>query len=393
MVALANKLKTIKDSDQYRNHKDWWRIDKSNWFYGKEISKKNGFDEIFEANLSDINQVYASVTGASLDNKGNLVGGFVKSGKSASISEKTVSFSLNELEGLSLMRNGKPIIAEPFEGTKNYTARASVKNNEGFAANVWLPTDEAIQISQGITFNGLPVIITKNSAGKLLARVVEITKAGNGYTMTQMPLNLDPKKAKGEDGHYKPTLTVDDILPPNDGETIRLFTYAFNSQGEPQGNVILTPSPDGIPTLFNQLPNIVKAKIAASSYADPITFPPTSPLTPEQTSLTKTYNSDLALLQGAAASAPKTAVTNAPAQPAVKMIPLPPPPQTVQQQQQQQRQPQLIYPVPSQVKPNTPTQGANVAPTTTNTPAAAPRKVLDQPDLMNYTLQQLLPRP
>ena len=356
-----------------------------------------------------------------MDNKGNLIGGFVKSGKSASISEKTASFSLNELEGLSLMRN-KPIIVEQFEGTKNYTARASVKNNEGFAASVWLPNDEAIQISQGITFNGLPVIITKNSAGKLFARVVEITKAGNGYTMTQMPLNLDPKKAKGEDGHYKPTLTVDDILPPNDGEKFRLFTYAFNSQGEPQGNVILTPSTDGIPTLFNQLPNIVKAKIAASSYADPITFPHSSQLTQEQTSLTKTYNSDLALLQGAAASAPKTAVEAATTQPAVKMIPLPTPPQTVQQQQQQ-RQPQLvypaaaqipntvtyptatgypaptpvpqtqslIYPVPSQVTPNTTTQGANVAPTTTNTPAVAPRMVLDQPDLMNYTLQQLKP--
>ena len=428
MVALATKLKTVKDSDTYRNsnNKAFWDLSKygdSNWFWGKDITKENGFDEIFDENLSEINQIYASISGANVDNKGNLVGGFLKSGKSGTISEKEASFSLDELEGLSISRNCKPIVVGAFKDNKDYTPGPAIKSPEGVTAKVWLPKDETVEASEGITFNGMPVIVTKDAKGKLLARVVDIIKAGNGVTITQMPLNFDPKKAKGADGKYKTQLTQDDMLAPNKGESVRLFTYAFNSQGEPEGNVIMTPSPQGLPKLFNELQGVVKAKIVASSYADPVTFPPTTKFSIEQTNLTSTYNNDLALLQGSSIPA----MSQAPA--AQNMA-------TVQQQQQQvmvqQQQPvqvvqQPVYTTPQPIQlpqqqivqqPILPqnyiapvTQPTGVVAGTVSTavpqpvqpiiqstvvaPAISPiatphatRKVLDQPDLWSYTTQQ-----
>ena len=337
MVALATKLKTVKDSDTYRNSKDWWNWGQSTWFYGKDISKENGFDEIFDENLSEINQIYASISGANVDNKGNLVGGFLKSGKSGTISEKEASFSLDELEGLSISRNCKPIVVGAFKDNKDYTPGPAIKSPEGVTAKVWLPKDETVEASEGITFNGMPVIVTKDAKGKLLARVVDIIKAGNRVTITQMPLNFDPKKAKGADGKYKTQLTQDDMLAPNKGESVRLFTYAFNNQGEPEGNVIMTPSPQGLPKLFNELQGVVKAKIVASSYADPVTFPPTTKFSIEQTNLTSTYNNDLALLQGSSIPA----MSQAPA--AQNMA-------TVQQQQPVQVVQQPVYTTPQPIQ-------------------------------------------
>ncbi|MCS6265971.1 MAG: hypothetical protein H2174_00185 [Vampirovibrio sp.] len=415
VVALANKLKTIKDSTQYRdsNGRRWFNPQKygeSNWFWGKDISKKNGYDEIFEESLSDINQVYASISGANIDSKGNLVGGFLKSGKSGTVSDKEASFSLDQLENLSLGRNGKPIVVESFADTKTYVAGPELKNKEGVSAKIWLPKDETIEASEGITFNDMPVIVTKDANGKLLARVIDITKAGNGTTITQMPLNFDPKKAKGEDGKYKLKLTQDDMLPPNKGESVRLFTYAFNSQGEPVGNVVMTPSPAGLPKTFNELPRVVKAKIAASSYADPITFPPTAKLAAEQTTLTSIYNADLALLEGASAPPasviqsmqPAAATTQQPAagaqqpqqQQPVYRQPIFPAPQLPQQPSVSTPVPQPVQPVvqPTVIAPAVaPVHAPAVTPQTVpaQSPAVAPRRVLAQPDLEDITHQQV----
>ncbi len=437
MVALATKLKTIKDSDTYRNSKDWWNWGQSTWFYGKDISKENGFDEIFDENLSEINQIYASISGANVDNRGNLVGGFLKSGKSGTISEKEATFSLDELEGLSISKNGKPIVVGAFKDNKDYTPGPAVKSPEGVTAKVWLPKDETVEASEGITFNGMPVIVTKDAKGKLLARVIEINKSGNGVIVTQMPLNFDPKKAKGADGKYKTQLTQDDMLPPNKGESVRLFTYAFNSQGEPEGNVIMTPSPSGLPKTFNELPGIVKAKLTARSYADPVTFPPDVKFSAEQTNLTSTYNYDLALLQGSsipamsqAPAAPNMATVQPQPQVQVVQQPVNIPPQPIQLPQQQivqqpifppnyiapavqptgvvsgsipmpaqqpVQQQQLIYSVPPQVQqPVQPTAtqpqvtSPLIAPTTTYAPV---RSVLNEPDLLGYTQYQLTSKP
>jgi hypothetical protein len=241
------------------------------------------------------------------------------------------------------------------------------------------------------------VVITKDANGKLMARVVEVTKAGHGITITQMPLNLDPNKAKDADGNYKTTLTQADMLPPNKGESVRLFTYAFNSQGEPEGNVIMTPSPQGLPKTFNELPGVVKAKITASSYADPVTFPPTSKLTMEQTNIASTYNSDLALLEGA--SVPPVTSRVAPQQaPVQQQAPVPAAPQQPQPQQP------LIFPAPQVQQPAQSIQQPIAANTTTTpattpaqtvvttptpaTPTVAPRRVLIQPDWLDITNQQ-----
>ena len=408
MVALANKLKTIKDSDTYRNsnNKAWWNPSKyaeSNWFWGKDITKENGFDEIFEESLPEINHIYASISGANVDSNGNLIGGFLKSGKSDTISEKEATFSLDELEGLSLSKNGKPIVVGAFKDNTDYTPGPAVKSPEGVIAKVWLPKDETVEASEGITFNGMPVIVTKDAKGKLLARVIEINKSGNGVIITQMPLNFDPKKAKDADGKYKTQLTQDDMLPPNEGESVRLFTYAFNSQGEPEGNVILTPSPSGLPATFNDLPGMVKAKLTARSYADPVTFPPDVKFSVEQTNLTSTYNYDLALLQGSSIPA-----MNQQAQATQDMTMVQQPSQQQQQVMVQQpiQQQQLIYPVQEPVQQQQliypvqePVQSTAThpqvtspltAPTTTYAPA---RSVLNEPNLLDYTQYQLTSKP
>jgi hypothetical protein len=410
--AFAEKLKTTKDSDHYRNHQDWWRWNKSTWFYGKDIDAK-AFDEIFEQNLGDIQQIYASITGASVDASGNVVGGFIKPGKESSVTNKQANFTLDQLEELSLGRNGKPIVVEPFKDTTNYAVGPEVASADGSTAKVWLPKNETVEASNGVTFNGLPVVITKTAEGKLLARITEVTKAGNGVSITQMPIALDPQKAKNSDGGYKSVITQADLLPPEKGQSIRLFTYAFNSQGEPTGNVIMTPSPSGIPTKFNDLPNIIKAKMTASSYADPITFPPESTLPSVQSP--NNNNEDLSLLTGGGTIG-VTTVPNTTANPQV----VTPTAVTVQQQatgsnttvQQQpvlQQQgipqaivpPQLIYPATPLQQPNTtfstpvpqpvqPLPQTNVvAPATTSTTTPAPRRTLIAPDLYQYTTTML----
>ncbi len=414
--AFAEKLKTTKDSDHYRNHQDWWRWDKSTWFYGKDIDAK-AFDEIFEQNLGDIQQIYASITGASVDASGNVVGGFIKPGKENSVTNKQANFTLDQLEELSLGRNGKPIVVEAFKDTKNYAVGPEVTAADGSTAKVWLPKTETVEASSGVTFNGLPVVITKTAEGKLLARITEVTKAGNGVSITQMPIALDPQKAKNSDGGYKSVITQADLLPPDKGQSIRLFTYAFNSQGEPTGNVIMTPSPSGIPTKFNDLPNIIKAKMTASSYADPVTFPPASKLSNVQTP--SSNNEDLSLLTGGnttVVSSPTPTVTpsttstptqtvpvTAPLQPINTTTTTVPQPQPVVPQQgvpQAIVPPQLIFPAaPLQQAPTTfstpvpqPLQHlpqTNVIAPATSTTTPAPRKTLIAPDLYQYTTNLL----
>ena len=81
----------------------------------------------------------------------------------------------------------------------------------------------------------------------------------------------------------------------------------------------------------------MKAKIVASSYADPVTFPPTTKFSIEQTNLTSTYNNDLALLQGSSIPA----MSQAPA--AQNMA-------TVQQQQPVQVVQQPVYTTPQPIQ-------------------------------------------
>ena len=414
--AFAEKLKTTKDSDHYRNAENSWKIWESNWFYGKDIDAK-AFDEIFEQNLGDIQQIYASITGSSVDASGNVVGGFIKPGKENSVTNKQANFTLDQLEELSLGRNGKPIVVEAFKDTKNYAVGPEVTAADGSTAKVWLPKTETVEASSGVTFNGLPVVITKTAEGKLLARITEVTKAGNGVSITQMPIALDPQKAKNSDGGYKSVITQADLLPPDKGQSIRLFTYAFNSQGEPTGNVIMTPSPSGIPTKFNDLPNIIRAKMTASSYADPVTFPPASKLSNVQTP--SSNNEDLSLLTGGnttVVSSPTPTVTpsttstptqtvpvTAPLQPINTTTTTVPQPQPVVPQQgvpQAIVPPQLIFPaaplqqaattfstpVPQPVQPLPQT---NVIAPATSTTTPAPRKTLIAPDLYQYTTTML----
>jgi hypothetical protein len=159
----------------------------------------------------------------------------------------------------------------------------------------------------------------------------------------------------------------------------------------------------------------VKAKIVASSYADPVTFPPTTKFSIEQTNLTSTYNNDLALLQGSSipamsqAPAAQNMATVQQQQQPVQVVqqPVYTTPQPIQLPQQQIVQ-QPILPqnyiapvtqptgvvagtvstaVPQPVQPII--QSTVVAPAIS--PIATPhatRKVLDQPDLWSYTTQQ-----
>jgi hypothetical protein len=196
------------------------------------------------------------------------------------------------------------------------------------------------------------------------------------------------------------------MLAPNKDESVRLFTYAFNSLGEPQGSVILTPSSQGVPKLFNALPTVVKAKMEASTYADPVTFPPTAKLSAEQTNVAGVYNTDLAMLEGAAAPAQPTQGATTTPQQAAPVIISPPTAPTIHpaagQQQgiyqqvapiypapQLPQQPQLTTPLAQAVQPTIPrgyispaTQPTGVQAGSVSSPVAQPvQPVIPQPTI------------